>query len=199
MMPAPRRGAVPHVLAGLLLVLLLAGGAGPAAAASLDGVTMPDVLQYRGIALKLNGMGMRTYSVFRVHIYIAGLYLEHPTGDPEAILNSPQVKLLRIRFMHDVDVERARDAWVEGFADNCKPPCHLPPDQVQRFLAEVPAFHRGDDTTLLFDGDSVNIELNGRTLGVVRDALFTRIILATFIGAYPPTEPLKHGLLGLPN
>ena len=184
---------------GLVLACVAPSAAMTAVAAELDGVTMPDTLQIHGALLRLNGMGMRTYSVFRVHIYIAALYLDRPNGDAEAILRSGGIKLLRIRFVHDVSVDKAREAWVEGFAENCRAPCFLPPSDVERFLQQVPEFHRGDESTLLFDGHSVEIQVNGRSLGDIADAMFTRTILATFIGAYPPTEPLKHGLLGLPN
>ena len=180
-------------------VVLVVAGAWPAAAAELDGVSMPDQIQYQGLPLRLNGIGLRTYSVFRVHIYVAGLYLEKPTEDADAILRSSGVKIMRIRFVHDVTEDRARAAWAEGLADNCKAPCHLPPQDVERFLAAVPEFHRGDESTLAFDGASVRISLNGRSLGTVDEPAFTRAILATFIGPYPPSEPFKRALLGRGN
>jgi hypothetical protein len=187
------------VLACAALAPTVSGAALPATAAELDGIAMPDMLQAAGTPLRLNGMGMRTFSLFRIHIYVAGLYLQRPTSDAEAILQSDATKLLDIRFVHDVDVERAREAWVNGFRDNCRPPCHLPPQQVAHFLAEVPALHRGDKSTLLFSGHSVVISVNGRVFGTIEDPVFSRAVLATFIGPYPPTEPLKRGLLGLPN
>jgi hypothetical protein len=180
-------------------VALAMAGVPPAAAAELDGVSMPDQIQYHGVPLRLNGMGLRTYSVFRVHIYVAGLYLEKPNEDADAILRSSGVRMLHIRFVHDVTVDRARAAWAEGLADNCKAPCHLPPQDVERFLAAVPEFHRGDDSTLVFEGDSVRISLNGRALGTVSEPTFTRAILSTFIGPYPPSEPFKRALLGKGN
>jgi len=178
--------------AALALAPMPSGASRPAVAAELDGVAMPDVLQAAGTPLRLNGMGIRTYSLFRIHIYVAGLYLQRPTADAEAILQSESIKLLDVHFVHDVDVEHARDAWVTGFRDNCKPPCRLPSQDVARFLAAVPAFRKGDESMLLFSGHAVE-------LGTVSDPTFSRAILATFIGGYPPTEPLKHGLLGLPD
>lgn len=175
------------------------GAAWTAVASTIDGVDMPPVRQAAGLPLKLNGIGMRTYSVFRVHIYVAGLYLERPTSDADAILSSDSAKLLEIHFVHDVNAEQARDAWVQGFEENCRSPCHLNKPDLLQFLAAVPAFRRGDESTLLFVGRTVQIAVNGRTLGTISDGTFTRAILATFIGPYPPSEPFKHGLLGLPN
>ncbi len=182
-----------------MLAVAPIGPASAAAGASIDGVEMPPVKHAAGLALRLNGIGMRTYSVFRVHIYVAGLYLEQPTNDADAILSSDGAKLLDIHFVHDVNVEQAREAWVEGFEQNCRPPCHLNGPDLLQFLAAVPPFRRGDESTLLFIGRTVQISVNGRTLGTISDGMFTRTILATFIGPYPPSEPFKHGLLGLPN
>jgi hypothetical protein len=170
--------------------------ASPVRSAELDGVRLPDTVAVAGTKLKLNGIGLRTYSVFRIHIYVAGLYLEGPSQDAEAILNSDGTKLLQIHFVHDVGVRSAQAAWEEGFERNCVAPCHLPPQEVARFLSAIPEFHRGDDSTLLFSGHSVAITVNGRAMGTVTDATFARAILATFIGVAPPTEPLKRGLLG---
>ena len=194
-----RPAAVLLVWGALMFTGLTPRVALPAVAADLDGVSMPELLEYGGNSLRLNGMGMRTYSIFRVHIYVAGLYLDHPSADAEAILRSRGVKLLRIRFTHDVSQDRARDAWADGFAQNCRAPCHLRPEDLARFLAAVPEFHRGDDSTLLFTGDVVDIEVNGRRLGEIADPEFTRAVLAAFIGPNPPSEPFKHGLLGLQN
>ena len=70
-----------------------------AAAAELDGVVTPDKQDVAGYHLVLNGLGLRTYSILRVHIYVAGLYLERRTIDPNAILGSSQPKLLRFVFI----------------------------------------------------------------------------------------------------
>jgi hypothetical protein len=94
-----------------------------AQAAELAGITLPDTCIVDGTHLVLNGIGLRTYSVFNVHIYVAGLYLEHRSQDADAILQSSNRKFLDIRFVHDVSASEARAAWHDGFITNCKPPC----------------------------------------------------------------------------
>jgi long-chain acyl-CoA synthetase len=168
-------------------------------AAELHGVSMPDVRVTNGVPLQLNGIGLRTYSIFKVPIYVAGLYLERRSNNPDAILHSPETKLLNIRFLRDVSVEAAQNAWREGFENNCKGPCHLNPDYVQRFLAAVPPIREGDETMLLFTANGVNVTINGRPTGNITDPQFAYVILATFIGAEPPTPRLKRELLGGPH
>ncbi|MBV9653594.1 MAG: chalcone isomerase family protein [Acetobacteraceae bacterium] len=168
----------------------------PGRAAVVDGVALPDQVKVGDTPLRLNGAGLRTYSMLRLHIYVAGLYLEHPSDDPDEVMRSPGKKRLDFRFLRDVDAEKGRDAWREGFAANCKPPCHLKPEDVERFLAEVKPVQRGESASLTFDGGRVSIDLNGKPLGTVTDPQFASVILATFIGDAPVTEQLKQQLLG---
>ncbi len=168
-----------------------------ARAADLDGVTMSDKRTVNGLQMRLNGIGLRTFSVLGIRIYVAGLYLERPSDNPDTILRSPEAKLLDIRFLRDVDAEDARKAWKESFEQNCKAPCYLDPRDEQRFLAAVPSVRKGDESTLLFTAKGVHVTFNGRPMGDIADTHFATLMLATFIGAEPPTPRLKRELLGL--
>jgi hypothetical protein len=179
------------IAAASVLTCLSAAGA-----AELDGVSLPDQRLVDGTPMQLNGIGLRTYSIFHIDIYVAGLYLERPSADPDAILRSSEMKLLDIHFVHDVDAAHARDAWRDGFTDNCKAPCYLDPGDVQRFLASVPAMHKGDESTLLFSAKGVDVRFNGQPMGTITDPHFATVMLATFIGPEPPTRRLKRELLG---
>lgn len=190
----PARGVAVAVVAAVLSAP--AAWSASAAAAELDGVSLPDAVAVAGRHLVLNGIGLRTYSVLRVHIYVAGLYLERRDGDPGAILGSPGVKLIDVRFLRDVGADDARRSWRKGLRDNCPPPCRLPPEEVEQFLAAVPAVHRGDSGTLLFTPRGLDVAFNGRPYGTVPDPLFARAVLATFLGPAPASPDLKRALLG---
>lgn len=167
-----------------------------AQAAELDGVAMPDVRVVDGRSMRLNGIGLRTYSFLGIPVYVAGLYLERRNDDPNAILHSSESKLLQVRFLRDVDASDAREAWRDGLEQNCKSPCSLDPAGVGRFLAAVPSVRDGDESTLVFTARGVRVLLNGRTIGDIADPQFARVMLGTFIGAEPPTPQLKRELLG---
>lgn len=166
-------------------------------AADLAGVSLPETRVADGTEMRLNGIGLRTFSVFGIPIYVAGLYLERQSHNADTILNSPEPKLLVIRFLRDVDAEDARQAWEDGFEQNCRSPCYLDPRDVKRFLAAVPSMHKGDESTLLFTSKGVAVRLNGQSMGDVADPHFAITMLSTFIGAEPPTPRLKRELLGL--
>lgn len=182
------------ILVGVAVALLSV-----ARAAELEGVSMPDTRLVNGTQLQLNGIGLRTFSILGIRIYVAGLYLEQRSNNGDAILRSPETKLLDIRFLRDVTIEAARKAWADGFERNCRPPCYLNPGDVQRFLAAVPPVQQGDEATLLFTSKGVSVTLNGRPTGDIDDPHFASAMLATFIGVEPPTPRLKRELLGARN
>jgi hypothetical protein len=184
-------------LLALLLAAILPPGAAPAGAAALEGVTMPDRLTVGGTELTLNGMALRAYSMLRIPIYVAGLYLARPDHDADRILRSPEPKLVDMRFLRDVSLEQGRQAWQEGFDDNCRPPCRIAPGEVDHFMAAVAAVKKGDRFTILIANGGADLAINGARLGTTADRHFASIILATFIGEHPVTPRIRQELLGL--
>lgn len=188
-----RRGALP--LAALALCCGLSARQ-PAWAAELDGVRFPDTMRVGGTTLYLNGIGLRTYSVARIHIYVAALYLAHQGSDPDAILHSAEPHLLMVTFKHDVSAKASRDAWREGLERNCQAPCQLDPADMAQFLAGVPDMHAGDSYGLFFHQQGAAITLNGQQAGVISKPAFAQALLATFLGPRPAAPELKQNLLG---
>jgi hypothetical protein len=163
--------------------------------AELDHVQIPDTLQADGRTLHLNGYGLRTYSILAIHIYVASLYLEHLSTNPEEIIRSPETKLLIVRFEHSVSAEEARKAWHDGLLNNCEAPCHLDRTDVEKFLAVVPAMHVGDNYSLLFKLDGATVMVSGQQIGTISSPQFAEAMLATFLGPKPASLSLKRELL----
>ena len=156
---------------------------------------VPDTLQRDGKVLHLNGIGLRTYSILGIHIYVVGLYLEHPSTDADAIMQSGQTKLLKIRFVHNVGVDAARNAWRKGLERNCRAPCRLDPDDVARFLSLIPAMHAGERYSILFTEQGATVTADGTPLGTISQPQFAAAMLATFLGPAPASTRLKAELL----
>jgi len=89
--------------------------AGQAAAGELAGVALPDRITLDSKTLVLNGMGLREATWLKVDVYVAGLYLESKSSDPEAIIGSEQTKRLVMKFVRSVGRDDLRKAWNEGF------------------------------------------------------------------------------------
>src|SRR5437764_9676180 len=110
---------------GLLAVLgaIALSGAG-AWAAEISGVKLPDQVTLEGRTLKLNGMGLRQAKILLTfNVYAAGLYLENPMHDADAIASSDQLKSIEMVFMRDVSGKQMADAFQEGFEKNCVAGC----------------------------------------------------------------------------
>ena len=170
--------------------------ASPARAARLAGVTLPDTANVGGTALVLNGIGLRTYSVMAVHIYVVGLYLQTPSHDADAILASSEVKLLVLQFVRNVPAAKVRDAWHTGLLNNCISPCRLQPALLARFLSSLPAMHAGETVKLVFTKAGMQAYNDGKPAGSFADPQFSRLLLAVFLGPHAAVPGLKAELLG---
>ena len=99
---------------GWFLLMALVAGSSPFAG-ELAGVSLPDRITVEGKTLVLNGMGLREATFLKVDVYVAGLYLESKTSDPEAILGTRQVRRLVLKFVRNVSRGQMVRAWGEGF------------------------------------------------------------------------------------
>ena len=179
----------------LLMFIIIVPLCFAAQAVELDGVQIPDTVQVGGKTLHLNGYGVRTYSILGVHIYTASLYLEHLSTDPNEIIQSLETKLLTIRFEHAVSADQSRGAWRSALENNCVAPCHLDPQDVERFLSQVPAMTAGEYFYLLFRQGGATISANGQQIGIIPRRKFANAVLATFLGPNPASPTLRQELL----
>lgn len=184
-----------------LLALAICWLALPARAATFDDVTLPDTYIVDGQTLTLNGIGVRAYSIFRVHIYVAGLYLLHPRHDSAAILASPEPKVVRMQFIHGGSKSEVQDHYREGLANECADGGCDPADRAdfERLVAAAPAVKPGDTSTFVFVGKGFRVLANDRQIGEFNNPDLAYHMLAGFIGKHPPTQELRSQLLGLPT
>jgi hypothetical protein len=175
----------------LLLCLAL-----PATAAELEGIRMPDTWTLGDKTLRLNGIGARVYSIFKVRVYVAGLYLEQPSKDANVILGSNAPKLVHLQMLYPVSRDDSVKVWREAFAESCRPPCSLEPPALERFLALVKDVEKNTTLTYVFTEKGLQLGYNGRLAGEVESPTLSRLVLATFIGDKPPAPELKRALLG---
>lgn len=183
----------------LVPILFLMGAS--AFGATLKGVTLPDSMQTGGKSLALNGLGVRQATVFKVNVYVAGLYLEAVSRDSAQILGSTSLKRLHMKFLRDVDHDKIVDAFREGFK-GCARGCDAALKGLARLSPFIPDMKEGGEMDYVFHPDRVEFRISavGPTEGTrtheVAGADFSRELLAVWIGPRPPTEDLKAGLLG---
>jgi hypothetical protein len=181
------------LVVSVFLVLLGAS----ATAGVKAGIRMPDQIVVGGETLRLNGMGLREATAFKVDVYVAGLYLEQPTPDPATIIRSQQSKVLVLRFVRDVDREDIVKAWRDGFARNATVPVISIQASIDQLEAWTPKFRKGDTLTFGYvPGQGVLVEINGAVKGTIQGEDFARSLFSIWVGPHPPNSGLKRGLLG---
>ncbi len=169
-----------------------------ASAATLEGVTLPDTFTVDGHTLKLNGIGLRTLTIFNVRIYVAALYLQQPSHDAQQILSSPGDKVILLHFLHSGSKADVEKEYRLGEANNCGSGGCDPADQAdfERLVAAAPAVKDGDTSTYIFTSRGVRVLANGALVGDFANKDLAYHLLAGFIGDHPPSPSLRAHLLG---
>ena len=185
-------------IAALLLATCMPAMCMPALAATRAGVSMPDTVTVDGALLRLNGMGVRSFTFLEVHGFVAGLYVAQPSHDAATLIDAAGPKLLRIVYVHAAGVERVRQEFLDTHARLCGAGCPKADDaDFARLLATARPVRPGDVTTYVYDPDgALHVLFNGSPLATFHNPGFARRSLESMIGAHPPTVALRRGLLG---
>jgi Chalcone isomerase-like len=170
-------------------------------AATLAGVEVPDTLQVDGKPLVLNGVGLRTLTILRVKIYVAALYLPKKSSDARAILASPGPKVVSLHYIHGGSKEQVQDRYREGERVNCgNGGCDAAlQSDFERLVASAQPVREGDITNFVVTERGFRVVFNGRPVVSFNDSRLGNMIIEGFIGAHPPSEDLRAGLLGVPT
>ena len=166
-----------------------------ALAGELAGATLPDTLKSGDSTLKLNGLGLRKKSVFKV--YVGGLYLESPSKDAGAILAADQAKAIRMHFLRDLTKAQLVEALQSGFEENAKDKTGQKA-AFDKMLTVIPDVKEGDTLTFTYlPGKGTMVQVGNKELGTFAGKGFSDAVFSIFLGPKPPTEDLKKGMLGM--
>ena len=178
------------------ILIFIALFAHTAAAGERAGVTMADAITVEGKPLVLNGIGVRKVTIFRVKVYVAGLYLERRSHSAADIIRSEQVKRLDVVLLRDVDRGDVVDAWRKGLKNNGADMTKLRAqfDQFASWMTDMT--ERNTLTFLYVPGSGVTIFVKGQRKGTIAGADFASALFSIWLGSDPADESLKDGLLG---
>ena len=177
------------------LVVITQVGLSSVQAATLAEVDLPDQATVGSKTVVLNGLGLRTATVFKVKVYVIGLYLESKSNDAEAIIASSGNKRIAMHFVHKVTAKELRGGWTEGFEDNTKDTAGIK-NEIEKFNASMRDVKEGDSIVLDFAGDSVDVLINDTRIDSIAGKAFQQAALAIWLGPKQPNKPLKQGILG---
>jgi hypothetical protein len=175
----------------LLLVALLAGSA---AAAELEGVSMPESLSVEGKELKLNGQGLRRKFIFNV--YVAGLYVEAKSGDGAGILSKDETRRVDMVMLRDLDRKSIVDALRMGLEKNAGDKVEGLKERMEKFSAVIPDLKKGQSLTVIYvPGKGTRVEGQGQSY-TAEGKDFADALFSVWVGRFPLDEGLKKGMLG---
>lgn len=158
------------------------------------GMPLPDELPVAGKTLRLNGAAVQRKLVF--DLYTIALYLEQPTRDARQVIESNQVKQLRLRMLHDATREQVSGA-LRGRLQAAKRDVGGLQPRLERLLGAIPQVSKGDELvityhpatgTILESKSGTQLTLPGKDLA---DALFS-----IWLGEGAAMDIVRAGLLG---
>ncbi len=166
-----------------------------ASAGELKGVKMPDSVNVAGKDLKLQGMGLRTKAMFKV--YVAGLYLEAPSSEPDKIIASDTVRRVDMTMMRDLGKDKIVSAINEGIEKNSKDKMASLKERLDKFAGAVPDLKEGQTLSITYvPGKGTSVKGAGGNEMTVEGKDFADAILLVWLGKNPVDDDLKKGMLG---
>jgi hypothetical protein len=180
-------------------VLLISVFALPATAREVAGKQIPEEIHLKnGTILQLNGVGIRYKLFFK--IYIAELYLEHPSSDADQVVGTEGNRRIIMDFLYDdVPKEKLVDGWNTGFQQN------LSEEKFNELKPKISKFN--EMFTDMKDGDQVVLDyvpekgteifIRGESLGHISGKDFNDALLLIWLGKEPVSSDLREELLAV--
>ncbi|VEN72515.1 conserved exported hypothetical protein [Candidatus Desulfarcum epimagneticum] len=166
---------------------------------TLLGVSFPEEKIIEGKVLKLNGLAYRKALGF-IKVYVAGLYLENPTQDPEEVIESEQMKYLETQYLtKKATAEKLRNGFID-LMEKCN-------------SKEMVAAHRGhidryaswldkdmapglSSSSLYIPGKGLSLTYQGEVRGTIPGKEFARMYYRYNVGK-KASKKIRKGLLGI--
>lgn len=181
----------------LLVSLTMTLGAAVAHGKECNGVSFADQIQSGGVALKLNGLGLRQATIFKVNVYVGALYVAQTSKDANAILKSNAPKEIMLHFVRDVGSGDLNKGWQAGFENNAKSQLPALKDRIEAFKKLMADMKMGQRLRLAHKpGAGVQVDIDKAVKGAIKGDDFARALFSIWLGANPPNQELKDGLLG---
>ena len=171
----------------LTLVMILAFTVVPGTlpAGELAGITLDDTLRIGEKTATLTGMGIRTKTFLKIKVYVAGLYLENPSNDPSAIIDTNQAKAITMNFLYkEVEGKKLQESWRDGFKANTPA---AGPDLKKRMDKFVSLFSaaamKGDSYIFAYEpGKGTTVTLKDSIKATIPGADFAGALMAIWFG-----------------
>jgi hypothetical protein len=180
----------------VLLALLLT--ALPARALEIQGVKPPDQVQVAGSTLRLNGAGLRTFTllVVPINVYVAAFYTPVALHSARAVADSPGPLQFDFTFLRAVGQSDVTKAWTSQFAESVSYTYPGYEKDRDAFIALFgPLQYRGVEKVQLVGANTLVTD-SGTLKGTISGRNFQRAFLSLWFGSNPVSPDLRNALLG---
>ncbi|MFW2374123.1 MAG: chalcone isomerase family protein [Gammaproteobacteria bacterium] len=182
------------------LMLILFFLVGQVQARQLAGVEFEEQISIAKVAspLKLNGVGIRYKFFFK--IYIAALYVENTSNNPDQIINDKGAKRIHMHFLYDEVVnDNLVIASLDGFKSNLTKQEYMKlKPKIDQFNQVFETVKQGDSILLDFlPGRGTRVTIKNRPGTMIEGSDFSAAVMKIWLGDSPVKQGLKNALLGI--
>ena len=183
-------------------LVFLGSGWAHAHSVRIEGVDVPGHCFLQGHSLRLNGAGLRTFSLLAVPIkvYVASFYSPLPLKTEQDVLHASGPMQFDFSFLRSVGREDVRKAWTAQFARSVSYTYPGYPEDRDSFVAMFGGVRQGGMERVQLVGTNTLIFDSGSLRGTIPGGNFQKAFLSLWFGSKPVSKKLKSELLGaLPN
>lgn len=185
----------------LILQFLLFLGAlapTPLRALEIQGVSVPPSATVAGESLRLNGAGLRTFTLLMVpiRIYVASLYTPSAIRSAAAMMASSGPMQFDFTFLRGVGQSDVTKAWTTQFAQSVGYTYPGYARDRDAFIAMFGPLRNLGVEQVQFLGTNTVVIDQGTRKGVIPGRDFQKAFLSLWFGTNPVAPDLKESLLG---
>ena len=173
-------------------------GALPVSALEIQGVTVPATAQVAGTTLRLNGAGLRTFSLLMVpiKIYVASLYTPVAIRTASSMMDAAGPMQFDFTFLRAVSQSDVAKAWTSQFAQSVSYTYPGYASDRDAFIAMFGPLQSLGVEQVQFVGTNTVVMDQGVHKGTIPGRDFQKAFLSLWFGSNPVASDLKAALLG---
>jgi len=168
-----------------------------AAAETIGGADMPEMLKAGDQELLLNGAGLR--KKFFIKVYAGGLYLQQPgQSDPQKIIMADEPMAIRMCWLRDVPGDKIVNGWNTGFANSLDGNTGPLQEKIERFNAVFKdGCQENEIDEIVYTPESgVAVYKNGMMVQQIEGKDFKEALFGIWLGEKTEVADLKSQMLG---
>jgi hypothetical protein len=139
--------------------------------------------------------GTGTHRRFFFKIYEVALFLQNIQSRPEKIIDSTDLKFVRLKFLRNLKANQISEGFNDTFKENCFDHCETLSPQLAMFLESISDMPKESLIEFIFFHDKTVLSMPGRINLSLPGSEFGKILLRAWLGADPPSERFKRELL----